>query len=148
LSLGQLGLLNQACIHCGTRHSSVKRCPLSAGVTDCSLPHAPLYCRWSDAPDTVVLHQLPHKALTAPARLGDFDFCTPAGSSCHGYPTDMSVTLRATAAGRLNSLVLWFDLHLAEGVSLTSGVRCGACVVWVGLGWAPTVVLEDGPVWG
>jgi hypothetical protein len=61
----------------------------------------------------------------------DFDFCVAAGSP---YPTDAALELEATEAGKLNAVVVWFDLHLAEGVSLTSGKRavCLSCVVCCG----------------
>lgn len=64
------------------------------------------------------LHQLPHKQLTGPTKLVDFDLCGPAGTP---YPREMLLQLEVLAAGQLNGLVVWFDLHLAEGVSLTSG---------------------------
>lgn len=34
---------------------------------------------------------------------------------------NMQARLEAVASGRMDVLVLWFDLHLAEGVSITSG---------------------------
>lgn len=52
------------------------------------LPHMCFVGRWSDEPDTVLLHHLPHKPLTAPVKLGDFDFCAPAGTP---YPKEMQV---------------------------------------------------------
>jgi protein arginine N-methyltransferase 7 len=67
----------------------------------------------------VLLDHLPHKRLTRPVKVFDLDFCAPAGSP---YPTDAALQLEATAAGKLNAVVVWFDLHLAEGVSLTSGM--------------------------
>lgn len=86
----------------------------------CYMPHAGALCecRWSDQPDTVLLHHIPHKALTRPAKLADFDFCAPAGTP---YPKEMQASLDVTAAGKMNGLVMWFDLHLAEGVSISSG---------------------------
>lgn len=78
------------------------------------------YCnrRWSEHPDTVLLHHIPHKPLTRPAKLADFDFCAPEGTP---YPKQMQAALDVTAAGKMNGLVVWFDLHLAEGVSISSG---------------------------
>jgi hypothetical protein len=75
-------------------------------------------CRWSDQPETVLLQHIPHKPLTKPAKLADFDFCAPAGSP---YPKELQASLDVTMAGRMNGLVMWFDLHLAEGVSISSG---------------------------
>jgi protein arginine N-methyltransferase 7 len=68
----------------------------------------------------VLLDHLPHKRLTRPVKVFDFDFCAPAGSP---YPTDAALQLEVTAGGKVNAVVMWFDLHLAEGVSLTSGMH-------------------------
>ncbi|KAF8066293.1 Art7 [Scenedesmus sp. PABB004] len=73
--------------------------------------------RWSGEAEPVLLAHLPHTALTRPAKVFDFDFASPPGSP---YPTEAEVQLEVTAAGRLNAVALWFDLHLAPGVSLTS----------------------------
>lgn len=95
-------------------------------------------CRWSDQPDTVQLHQVPHRRLTAPIKLADFDLCAPAGTP---YPKEMGpAQLEVVAAGRLTGLVVWFDLHLAEGVSLTSGVKKDGFVHAGGVGTTANVV--------
>lgn len=85
-------------------------------------------CRWSNEPETVLLHHLPHKLLTAPAKLADFDFCAPSGTP---YPKEMDTQLEVVAAGQMNVVVVWFDLHLAEGVSITSGERLSAHYAWL-----------------
>jgi hypothetical protein len=66
----------------------------------------------------VLLHHLPHKPLTAPAKLADFDFCAPIGTP---YPKEMEARLEVLAAGQMTAVVVWFDLQLAEGVTITSG---------------------------
>eukprot|EP00879_Flechtneria_rotunda_P029198 GHRR01031479.1.p1 GENE.GHRR01031479.1~~GHRR01031479.1.p1 ORF type:complete len:489 (+),score=219.03 GHRR01031479.1:134-1600(+) len=72
---------------------------------------------WSDEPETVLLDHLPHKPLTRPVKVFDFDFCQPAGTP---YPSEARMQLEVVAEGRVNAVVMWFDLHLAEGVSITS----------------------------
>lgn len=37
------------------------------------------------------------------------------------FLVDMQARLEAVASGRMDALVVWFDLHLAEGVPITSG---------------------------
>eukprot|EP00775_Hariotina_reticulata_P007705 gene7705-7904_t len=87
--------------------------------------------RWSGEAETVSLDGLPHKRLTRPAKVFDFDFCQQLASSstCSSsllYPTEAAVALEVVASGQLNAVVLWFDLHLEAGVALTSGDSCGA----------------------
>lgn len=70
------------------------------------------------------LAQLPHRCLTRPVKVFDFDFCAPAGTP---YPTEAALQLEVVAGGRLNGVAVWFDLHLAEGVATTSGEAGSLC---------------------
>lgn len=93
-------------------------------VTACTCPAILLHDRWSAEPETVLLHQLPHRPLTRPAKLGDFDFCAPLGTP---YPKEMQAQLEVVAAGQMHGLVCWFDLHLCEEESITSGKAWCCC---------------------
>ena len=120
----QLHSLPYSCLlHAWSLHSHVTTAASAADFELCLLCSCCCY-RWSGEAEAVLLHQLPHRHLTRPVKLLDFDFCSPAGSL---YPTGASVQLEVTAAGRVNAVVMWFDLHLAEGVALTSGEAPSCC---------------------
>jgi len=129
-TLGPWGDLSPLFPHVPICYSSVQ--PL----VSCQQPFPPPFCindggcRWSGEAETVALDRLPHRRLTRPAKVFEFDFCQqlPAGSTSNGsllYPTEAAVALEVVAAGRLNAVVLWFDLHLEAGVALTSGNKDG-----------------------
>ena len=63
------------------------------------------------------LGKVPHKRLTKPAKVFDFHFQgarKPLGR-------DTMVRLDTVTHGTLNAVVFWFDVHLDEQCSLTSG---------------------------
>ncbi|MCK6453006.1 MAG: tetratricopeptide repeat protein [Alphaproteobacteria bacterium] len=63
----------------------------------------------------VELASEPHRMLTAPAPLFDFDFtrAVPISGAARA-------TLGATADGTAHAVALWYDLDLAEGVTMTT----------------------------
>ena len=66
----------------------------------------------------MLLAHTPHVRLTPPVKALEFDFAAPVGS---GYPTESVLTLQVQASGCLNAVALFFELHLAEGVTISSG---------------------------
>ena len=75
------------------------------------------------------LADIPHKRLTRPARVFDLRFAGQRKPQAR----DAMVRLDTVAAGTLNAVVYWFDLHLDERSSLCSGAllaeprRCRVC---------------------
>jgi hypothetical protein len=66
------------------------------------------------------LAQLPHRRLTAPIRAAAVDF-----HQIHGGLTTVEVALQlpVVAAGRLNTVAFWFDLHLNGDTAISSGAQ-------------------------
>ncbi len=60
---------------------------------------------------------MPHKVLTKPAQAFEYFF----EGVRKGQQRDHLVKLETTAAGTLNALAIWFDLHLDEEESITTG---------------------------
>ena len=59
-----------------------------------------------------------HKRLSAAIKVFDFDFSLEAGSP---YPKEAVLKVQPTQPGLLNTVLFWFELHLAPGISLTTG---------------------------
>ncbi len=65
---------------------------------------------------------MPHKRLTKPAQAFEYFF----EGMRKGQQRDHLIKLEVTAAGTLNAIAFWFDLHLDEDESITTGERFDA----------------------
>lgn len=101
--------------------------------------------RWSDEPSAVHLSHTPHARLTRPVKALEFDFSAPSGSA---FATEAGLTLQAEAAGCLNAVVLFFDLHLAEDIMISSGMQAAWSGMWrVGMGVASHWCMAYACIW-
>lgn len=75
-------------------------------------------CRWDKGYESCYLDDMPHKVLTRPAQAFEYFF----EGIRKGQQRDHLVKLEVTAAGTLNALAIWFDLHLDEEESITTGL--------------------------
>ena len=75
--------------------------------------------RWDAEYSAVRLADLPHRRLTAPAKVSETFF----DGEKRPRPRDSLVKLDVVATGTLNAVVFWFDLHLDEVESVTSGKK-------------------------
>ena len=80
------------------------------------------------------LDAMPHKRLTRPAQVFEFHF--QGARKAQGRET--MLRLDTVAHGTLNAVAFWFDLHLDEQCTLTSGAswppRRAACIDTVHMG--------------
>ena len=79
--------------------------------------------RWDAEPEAVHLEDLPHKVLTQPARVFEFSF----DGTRKARGRENLVKLHVTQEGTLNAVAFWFDLHLDDQISITSGVSTFLC---------------------
>ena len=63
------------------------------------------------------MEEVPHRVLTEPARV--FEFAFEGMRKARGR--ENLVKLSVTAEGTLNAIVFWFDLHLDDQATITSG---------------------------
>lgn len=88
--------------------------------------------RWDKSYESCELDKLPHTCLTKPCKALEFFF---EGDS-KGRGRDNIMKLEVIAAGLMNAVAFWFDLHLDEQVSLCTGkayqgstaAQCVLCV--------------------
>ncbi|KAK9825810.1 hypothetical protein WJX74_009582 [Apatococcus lobatus] len=76
--------------------------------------------RWDKGYEACYLDDLPHKVLTKPAQAFEYFF----EGMRKGQQRDHLLKLEVTSAGTLNALAIWFDLHLDEEESITTGKFC------------------------
>jgi protein arginine N-methyltransferase 7 len=73
--------------------------------------------RWADGYEAVRLEALPHRRLTAPVRVLEHFFDGRAGPRAR----EGVLRLPVVAAGTLNAVAFWFDLHLDDVETLSNG---------------------------
>ncbi len=112
-------------LHLNVPSPSTTTCP-HCGCHNCAHHHySTNVYRWTkDAYEAVHLNTIPHKRLTAPVRVFDFDFGGPSGTI---PPREAMLHLTAVASGTLNAVAFWFDLQLGEGIAITTGRRVCYC---------------------
>ena len=72
--------------------------------------------RWDREARTVLLSDVPHRALTRPTKVFDFAFDGRGGAARR----EKVLRAECVQAGYLNAVAVWFDLHLDEEETLTS----------------------------
>jgi type III protein arginine methyltransferase len=73
--------------------------------------------RWDGSYVAVKLKEMPHRVLTKPTKISETFF----NGEKRPRPRDSLVKLDIIAPGMLNAVVFWFDLHLDDVESITSG---------------------------
>lgn len=73
--------------------------------------------RWSERSESVRLSELPHRKLTSPAKVFEFQL----NGQQHGRGRETLVWLDVHEDGNLNAIVYWFDLYLDEDTIITTG---------------------------
>lgn len=73
--------------------------------------------RWDASYQAVNLKDMPHRVLTKPTKISETFF----DGEKRPRPRDSLVKLDIIAQGMLNAVVFWFDLHLDDVESITSG---------------------------
>jgi protein arginine N-methyltransferase 7 len=73
--------------------------------------------RWTEGYEAVRLEALPHRRLTAPVRVLEHFFDGRAGPRAR----EGVLRLPVVAAGTLNAVAFWFDLHLDDVETLSNG---------------------------
>lgn len=74
-------------------------------------------CRWDKGYENCRLEDVPHRRLTNPAQVFKFRF--DGVGKARGRNNLLG--LEVVAPGKLNAVAFWFDLHLDEQCSLTTG---------------------------
>lgn len=92
--------------------------------------------RWDSEYKEIRLNDVPHRRLTLPAQVSEYYF--NGGTRSKGREGLMK--LETIASGYLNAIVFWFDLHLDDIETITSGenwlfssVFCGLLLILLGL---------------
>lgn len=78
-----------------------------------------VWYRWDKGYEACYLDDMPHKVLTKPAQAFEYFF----EGIRKGQQRDHLIKLEVTAPGTVNALAIWFDLHLDEEESITTGQR-------------------------
>jgi protein arginine N-methyltransferase 7 len=73
--------------------------------------------RWDSSYQAVKLNEMPHRVLTKPTRISETFF----DGEKRPRPRDSLVKLDIISQGTLNAILFWFDLHLDDVESITSG---------------------------
>ncbi len=74
-------------------------------------------CRWEADYESCFLDDTPHKRLTLPAKVFEYSFDGPRKARGREH----AVKLELVQPGCLNAIVFWFDLHLDEQETITTG---------------------------
>ena len=78
--------------------------------------------RWAKEYEAVDLADVPHRRLTAPARVFEYFF----EGAPRGRGRENILKLPVTASGTLTAVAFWFDLHLDAEESITTGADSSA----------------------
>ena len=75
--------------------------------------------RWSKDYEAVDLADIPHRRLTAPCRVFEYFF----EGVRRGRGRENILKMPITASGTVTAIAFWFDLHLDDVESITTGVQ-------------------------
>lgn len=76
-----------------------------------------MHGRWDKNYQACYLDEIPHKRLTAPAKVFEYFF----EGTRKGRGRENIIKLAIEANGTLNAIAFWFDLHLDEDETITTG---------------------------
>ena len=81
--------------------------------------------RWSKEYEAVDLAEVPHRRLSAPVRVFEYFF----EGARRGRGRENILKLPITASGTVTAIAFWFDLHLDDVESITTGAQPVLCQV-------------------
>jgi tetratricopeptide (TPR) repeat protein len=98
--------------------------------------------RESDTFSVVRLSSEKIEMLSKPVRIVDFDFANLPPAASDEEPVEIDVNFDVTTTGEAHGIVLWFDLHLNDDITVSTAID-GLLLHW---GQAAGFFLEDMPV--